>query len=167
MHSRNPWLAAFLQPLYRDLRAFVFINMNTQSPWLLRRSLRIDARSEPLAIAAVFLQPLYRDLRAFVFITQSPWRRCLRSDAQSDSFPVLLQVRLPDNHHWFTFGAVTEHALPHTTHRGSWIVDRTLYNVDCRLSIAHCTMWIVDCRSHIAQCGLSIVDCRLWIVDCR
>ena len=32
------------------------------------------------------------------------------------------------------------------------IVDRTLYNVDCGLSITHCTMWIVDYT--------------MWIVDC-
>ena len=81
------------------------------------------------------------------------------------SVPVPLQVQLLDSHHWFTFGAVTVHALQ-LTHRESWIVDRTLHNVDCRLSIAHCTTWI-DCRSHIAQCRLWIVDCGLWIVDCR
>ena len=53
----------------------------------------------PMAIAAVFLQPLYRDLRAFV--TQSPWllRRGLKSDAQSDPFPLHLQVQLLDSHH--------------------------------------------------------------------
>ena len=46
-HSQDPWLAAaFLQPLCRDLRAFVFININTQSPWLLRRGLGSYAQSD-------------------------------------------------------------------------------------------------------------------------
>ena len=37
-----------IQPLCRDLVAFLFININTQSPWLLRRGIRIDAQSEPM-----------------------------------------------------------------------------------------------------------------------
>ena len=49
-----------------------------------------------------------------------------------------------------TFGAVTVHACIVT--RTSWIVDGTLYNVDCTLYRSN-----VDCRSH---------KCTMWIVDC-
>ena len=76
------------------------------------------------------------------------------------SVPVPLQVQLLDSHQWFTLGAVTAHALE-LTQRESWIVHRTLHNMDCRLSIARCTMWIVDCRSHVAQCRLHNVDCTM------
>ena len=147
----------------------VCININTQSLWLLRRSLRIDAQAVGIHghAAAVFLQALLcRDLQSISINTQSPWflHRGLRSDGQSESMQ--LQCFYKYNYSTVITGSLSVpwlcmHCRSHIVDRRfsialctTWIVDRTLHNVDCRLSIARCTMWIVDCRSHVAQRGL-------------
>ena len=86
------------------------------------------------------------------------------------SVPVPLQVQLLDSHYWFTFGAVTVHALQ-LTHRESWIVDRTLHNVDCGLWIVDCGLWIVDCRLQIKLAlpghrTSRILYLKLWKITC-
>ena len=139
MHSLNPWLAAIiLQPLCRDLIAFVFIGINTQSPWVLRRGIRIDAQSEPMASWSFPIQPLCRDLRAFVFInidTQSPW--LLRRGIMIGPW-------------------LYRYTKPMAPAQGSWKLCTVGLQFQCLYNKYNCSYshhmvhfrWIVDCRMH-------------------